>query len=74
MDYCTKAGLALHNDVGNTHLPAEGREVDNQLNWVNIMSNDDQGCLLSLDEGDGMVEAVLDEYRFLRFLRLRVGD
>ena len=72
MDNGAEAGLALDNDVGNTHLPAEGREVDDQLNWVYIVGNDDQGGLLGLDEGDGVIEAVLDEEGLLCVLRLRV--
>jgi len=41
VDNGAEAGLALDNDVGDTHLSAEGRKVDNQLDWVNIVSNDD---------------------------------
>lgn len=56
-----KASLALDNDVGNAHLSAEGREVDNQLNRIYIVSDNDQSGLLGFDEGNCMVEAVLDE-------------
>ena len=72
VDDSAKAGLALDDDVGNTHLPAEGREVNNQLNWVHIVGNDDQGGFLGLDEGNGVIEAVLDEEGFLRVLWLWV--
>ena len=68
----SKAGLALDNDVGDTHLSAEGRKVDNQFNWVDIMGNHDQGGLLGLDKGNGVVETVLDEQGLLRFLQLWV--
>jgi len=74
VDNSAEAGLALYNDVGNTHLSAEGWKVDNQLNRVNIVGNDDQGGLLGLNEGDGMVEAILYKEGLLRFLRLRVRD
>jgi hypothetical protein len=67
-----ETGLALDDDVGNTHLSAEGREVDDKLNRVDIVGNDDQGGFLCLDEGNGMVETVLDEEGLLRFLRLRL--
>ena len=72
VDNFSKAGLALDDDVGNTHLSAEGREVDNKFNWVDIMGDDDQRGLLGLNQSNGMVETVLDEQGFLRFLRLWV--
>ena len=70
MGNSTKAGFPFYNDIGDTHLSAKGREVYNKLNWVNIMGDDDQGCLLCFDEGNSMVEAILDEEGFLRFLQL----
>jgi len=72
VDNGAEAGLALDDDVGNTHLPAEGREVDDQLNWIYIVSNDDQGGFLGLNESDGVIEAVFDEEGLLCVLRLRV--
>ena len=72
VDNFSKAGLALDDDVGNTHLSAEGWEVDNKFNWVDIMGDDDQRGLLGLNQSNGMVETVLDEQGFLRFLRLWV--
>jgi hypothetical protein len=71
MDNGTEAGFSLYNDVGNAHLSAKGWKVNDQLNWVNIVGNYDQGCFLSLGEGNSVVEAVLDEDGFLRFLFLR---
>lgn len=41
MDNGAKTSLALDDNVGNTHLSAEGRKIDNQLDRVNIVSNDD---------------------------------
>lgn len=52
-------GLALHNGVGDTHLAAESRQEDNQLNGVNIVGDQDQRRLLVLDESDDVVETVL---------------
>ena len=72
MDNGAKASLALDNDVGNAHLSAKGREVDNQLDWVYVMSDDDQGGLLGLDESNSVVETVLDKEGLLCLLRLRV--
>jgi hypothetical protein len=67
-----KAGFALHNDVGNAHLSAKGREVDNELNRIDVVGDDDQGGLLGLSEGNAMIKTVLDEKRLLRFLSHRL--
>lgn len=37
-----ESGLALYDGVGDTHLAAEGRKEDNQLNGVNIVGDKDQ--------------------------------
>ena len=63
-----ETSLPLHNDVGNTHLAAECGEEDDELDGVDIMSNDDKRCLLGLDEGDGVVETLLDKQRLLGIL------
>ena len=57
----TETGLALDNDVGDTHLAAESGEEDNELDGVNIVSDDDEGSLLGLYEGNSVVQTVLDE-------------
>lgn len=36
----TDAGLAGNDDVGDTHLAAEGGEEDNELNGVNVVGDD----------------------------------
>ena len=72
VDNSAESGLTLDDDVGYTHLPAEGREIDDQLDWVYIVGNDYQGGLLGLDKGNGMIEAVLDEEGLLRVLLLWV--
>ena len=63
-----ETGLALHDDVGNTHLAAESGQEDDKLNGVNIVGNDDERSLLGLDESNTVVEAVLDEERLLGVL------
>lgn len=60
-----ETGLALHNDVGDTHLAAESGEEDDELNGVDIIGDDNERCLLCLNEGDDMVKTVLDEERLL---------
>lgn len=57
----TEPGLALHDNVRDTHLPAESGEEDNELNGVNVVGNDNELSLLGLDEGNDVVETVLGE-------------
>lgn len=57
----TEPGLALDDNVRDTHLPAESGEEDDELNRVNIVGNDDELSLLGLDEGNNVVETVLGE-------------
>ena len=68
MDDRTETSLALDDDVGDTHLATEGREEDNELDGVNIVGDDDKGSLLGLDEGNTVVQTVLDEEGLLRVL------
>lgn len=57
----TEPGLALHDNVRDTHLPAESGEEDNELNGVNVVGNDNELSLLGLDEGNNVVKTVLGE-------------
>ena len=70
MDDRAETGLALDDDVGDTHLAAESGEEDNKLDGVNIVGDDDKGSLLGLDEGNTVVQTVLDEEGLLRVLSL----
>lgn len=60
MDDRAESGLALDDGIWDTHLTAEGWEEDNQLNWVNIVGNEDQRGLLVLNQANNVVETVLD--------------
>ena len=60
MDDRAESGLALHNGVWDTHLAAESWKEDNELNWVDIVWNEDEGSLLVLNETDNVVKTVLD--------------
>ncbi len=40
--YRSKASFALNDAVRDLHLPAQGWKPHNQLNWINIMSDDNQ--------------------------------
>ena len=61
----TETSLALDNDIRDTHLAAESGKEDNELDGVNIVSDDDEGSLLGLYEGNSVVQTVLDEERLL---------
>jgi len=65
-----ETSLALDDDVGNTHLAAKGRKENDKLNGIDIMSDDNKGSLLGLDEGNAVVETVLDEEGLLGVLGL----
>lgn len=60
VDEVTETSLTLDNDEGDVHLAAESREPDNELNGVNIVSNDDKLGLLGLDEGGDVVKTILE--------------
>jgi len=59
VDDRAESGLALDDGVGDTHLAAESRKEDDQLNWVNIVGDEDQRSLLVLNETDNVVETIL---------------
>jgi len=67
VDDRTETGLALDDNVGDTHLAAESGEEDDKLDRVNIVGNDEVGLLL-LDETDNVVETVLGKARLLGVL------
>lgn len=61
VDEGTDGSLRLDNDVGDTRLAAEGGEEDNELDGVNVSGDDNERSLLGLDQGNTVVETVLDE-------------
>lgn len=68
VDYCAETGFALDDNVWDPHLPAESGEEDNEFNGVDIMGDHNEGGLLGLDEGNAVVQAVLDKEGFLGLL------
>lgn len=60
MDKGAKSGLTLNNAEWNVHLAAESWKEDNKLNWVNIVSDNNKGSLLVLDEGGDVLKTILD--------------
>lgn len=65
VDDGTESGLVLDNHVRHSHLSAERREEDDELDRVNVVGDHDEVGLLGLDEGDDVVESVLDEQGLL---------
>jgi len=65
VDDSAETNFAFHNDVRNTHLAAERGQEDDELNWVNIMSDDDESGLLSLNEGNDVIKSVFNKQRLL---------
>ena len=59
MDDRSETGLALHDGVWDTHLTAESWQEDDELNWVDIVGDEDELGLLGLDQADNVVETVL---------------
>ena len=75
VDDCAETRLALYDNVGDTHLATEGREEDDKLNGVNVISDDNEGSLLGLDEGDRVVQTVLNKvWLLVRLLLLTLGS
>jgi len=60
VDDGTETGLALDDGVRDTHLLAERRKEDNELDGVDVVGDEDKRSLLVLDQADNVVETVLD--------------
>ena len=67
MDYSAKTGLAFDDDIGDTHLAAEGDE--DEFDEVDITGGDNESSLLGLNEGNDVVKAVFHEQRLLGVLK-----
>lgn len=65
MNNSTETGLALDDGVGHTHLLAERRKEDNELDGVDVVGDEDKRGLLVLDEADHVVQTVLDSVGLL---------
>jgi len=61
----SQAGLALNDDVGYTHLAAKSRKEYDELNRIDVVSNDNKSGLLRFDESDDVVQAILHIERLL---------
>lgn len=54
------AYLPLHDAVRDAHLAAESRQPDDELDGVDVVGDDDEGCLLLLDQGGHVLKTKLD--------------
>lgn len=61
----TEASLALNDDEWDALLTAEGGKPHNELNGLNVVSDDDQLSLLLLNEASDVLEAILDNVGLL---------
>lgn len=62
-DQATETGLVLHDAVRNAHLAAQGRQENDQLDRVNIVSDDDQLGLFLLNQRRDRIDALADHKR-----------
>jgi hypothetical protein len=65
VDDSSETGLALDNGVRDTHLLAERRKEDNELDRLDVVGDEDERSLLVLNQANNVVETVLDSVRLL---------
>lgn len=61
----TKTSLALHDNVRDTHLAAQGGQEDDEFDGVNVVGDHNERCLLRLDKGNTVVETIFDKQGLL---------
>merc|ERR1719282_1688916 len=59
-DELTELGLGLDDAVSDVFLAAESRHPADQLNWVNVVSDDDELGLLLFDQFSDVVDTELE--------------
>lgn len=65
VDNRAESGLALDDNVRDTHLAAEGGEEDNELDGVDVVGDQDEGSLLVLNKADNVVQTELGDVGLL---------
>ena len=58
VDDRSKASLSLNDDVRDTHFSTESRKENDEFNGVNVMRDNNECCLLGLDQSNDVVEAI----------------
>lgn len=60
-DDLSETGLSLDDGVGDSLLAAESGEPEDELDGVDVVSDQDEGSLLLLNKGGDVLETKLDE-------------
>jgi len=60
VDKGSKTCLILYNEERDLHLTAEGRKPEDELDGVDITGDEDEGCLLLLNEGGYVLQSELE--------------
>ena len=60
-----ETSLALDDYIRDTHLATESGEEDDEFDGIDVVRNNDERRLLGFNEGNTVVETVLDKERFL---------
>lgn len=68
VDECSESGLVLNEAVWDTHLSAQGWDVNHQFNWDDIVGNNYEFGLLVFNESGNVVQAELDGQWLIGFL------
>jgi len=68
VDKLTEIGLSANEAEGNTLLSAESGQVNDELNWVDVVSDDDHLGFVLFDEGGDVVETKLDVHGLVSLL------
>ena len=68
VDKLAKVGLSADEAEGNSLLSAEGGQVNNKLDWVNVVGDDNELGLVLLDEGGHVVETEFEVERLVTLL------
>jgi len=60
----SETSFTLHDDLGDAHVAAQRREEDDELDGINVVHEDNECGFLGDNEGDNVIEAVVDEEGF----------
>ena len=70
VDDRSEASLSLDDYVRDAHFSTECRKENDEFNGVDVMRDNDERCLLGLDQSNDVVEAI---FRIDGFFRLQGG-
>lgn len=58
VDDRSEASLSLDDDVWDTHFSTQSRKVNDEFDGVDVMRDNDERCLLGLDQSNDVVETI----------------